>query len=155
MRVLMLAATVVLATLAPGRAIDHGLWTKVLAGAVRQGRVDYPKLAHNPDFDRYLQELATADPGAMANEQERLATYLNAYNAFVIKGIVDNWPLTQVTNVAGFFDKKTYPFAGRELTLDQIENTLARAVGDPRVHAALVCGAVGCPDLRAEAYSGA
>ncbi|WP_375435807.1 DUF547 domain-containing protein [uncultured Hymenobacter sp.] len=85
---------------------------------------------------------------------ERKSFYLNAYNLTVIKAVVDAYPLASVMKMPGFFDKKEHAIAGELLTLNELENNKLRKVyADPRIHFALVCGARGCPRLRAEAYA--
>lgn len=87
-------------------------------------------------------------------DQEK-AFLINAYNLFVIKGIVDHYPIAGPLEIDGFFDKKTFSLRGKKTTLNQLEKeTLAKQFPDPRLHFALVCAAIGCPKLAAFAYNG-
>ncbi|MBI2300726.1 MAG: DUF547 domain-containing protein [Armatimonadetes bacterium] len=133
--------------------IDHSLFTQVLAAHVRDGLVDYPGIAADARFANYLKVLASTRPDALATAQEKLAFYLNAYNAFVIDGVRQHWPVTTVAGIDGFFDRETHQLLGQTVTLDRLENELLRKLGDARVHAALVSAAVGSPKLRSEAYT--
>ena len=135
-----------------GADIDHGLLSRALARHVSGGQVDYPAFQTDADFTAYLALLPAVQAADLATDVQRKAFYLNAYNACVIKGVVDHWPVTQVVKVPGFLDRLKYKLAGRELTLDQVENDILRPMGDPRIHAALVNGARSAPQLRAEAY---
>lgn len=154
MRRLSLLLTILATSLLPARAaVDHGAFDALLRQNVRAGLVNYQAFQHNAAFDGYLRTLAAASTDGLSTE-DRLALYINAYNAFVIKGVVDNWPVDQVVKVKGFFDTTKYALTGREVTLDELENQLIRPFGDARVHAALVCGAKSCPPLRSEAYRG-
>ncbi len=132
--------------------VDHGVFSRVLARHVADGRVAYGRLRGDTDFSAYLQALQNATPADLDTDARRKAFYLNAFNACVLKGVIDHWPVTQVVKVPGFLDRLKYRLAGRELTLDQIENEILRPMGDPRVHAALVNGARSAPRLREEAY---
>lgn len=128
-------------------------WDRALKAHARDGGLDYEGLkADRGDLDAYLASLETVDPEALS-EPERLALWINAYNAVVASFVLDRYPgIESVKSVDGFFDRQTRRVAGEEVTLDEIE-TRARAI-DPRVHFAVVCASTSCPDLRGEAYTG-
>ncbi len=87
-------------------------------------------------------------------QDEAIAFWVNAYNAVVVKHVLDRYPgIESVKAVEGFFDRFTFPVAGAELTLDEIEGR-ARELGDPRVHFAVVCASTSCPDLLDEPFRG-
>lgn len=133
--------------------VNHGLFAQVLKDHVKDGKVDYPAVKHDQRFDEYLESVANAAPSDYDNDAKKLALFINAYNAFVIKGVIDHWPVTQVVSVPGFFDKIPYTIAQKQYTLDQLENEQIRGMGDARIHAALVCASKSCPGLRGEPYS--
>ena len=130
-------------------------WGRVLAEHAERGGVDYAGLKRDRGgLDAYLRSLARARPAALP-EDEALAFWINAYNAVVIHHVLDRYPgIRSVEDVDGFFDELTFPVAGEELTLDEIE-TRGRALGDPRIHFAVVCASTSCPDLLAEPYAAA
>lgn len=133
-------------------AVDHGSWDALLRTHVKDGQVDYRALqASRSPLDRYLAVVAAARMDSSASRPERLAFWVNAYNANVVKGVLDHYPVASVKKVPGFFDKIRYPAAGSELTLNEMEHQ-ARMLGDLRVHFALVCASSSCPVLRSEAY---
>ena len=121
---------------------------------VRDGGVDYAGLAERQeDLDAYLASLAAVRPESLA-PQEALAFWSNAYNAVTLRHVLDRYPdIESVKDVDGFFDELTYPVAGAERTLDEIE-TLGRDLGDPRIHFSVVCASTSCPDLLDEPYRG-
>lgn len=137
----------------PAAAFDHAPFDGLLRDHVRDGRIDYTAAGADARLASYLAALAAAEPDAEPSDTARLALWLNAYNALVIRSVVDHQPLESVTAVRGFFDTIKHTVAGREVTLDQLENEIIRPFGDARIHAALVCGAVGCPPLLPEAYA--
>lgn len=157
-----------LALLASGvvcSALDHSLFTQVLAAHVRDGRVDYLALRNDARLPRYLAQLAAAEPAALANDRERLALWLNAYNAYTLQLIVERQPANSITEIGtgglalGSLLKTTawdIPFAtvgGKKYTLNQIEHEVIRAqFKDARAHYALNCASGSCPILRTEAY---
>ncbi|WP_397364647.1 DUF547 domain-containing protein [Olleya sp. R77988] len=120
---------------------------------VSEGKVDYKAVKKNTESLDAILKLAndvTVDKTDANNYQ---AFWINAYNLSVIKGIIDNYPITSPLDKAGFFDKTTYSLAGQKVTLNTIENDLLRAnFKDARFHFVLVCGALGCPPLIANVY---
>ena len=131
--------------------IDHHAWDQLLGRYVREGLVDYHGLgAERRVLDVYVAGLGDVDPTAWPHA-EQLAFWINAYNACVIQGVLDRSPLTSVKSVRGFFDRIRYRVGGRDRTLNEIEAE-GRMLAPMRIHFALVCAAVSCPPLRAEAY---
>lgn len=142
--------------------VDHKLWDYVLKEYAANGLVDYDGIAKDQTFRTYIRELGAAQPEKLANDKERLALLCNAYNAFVINGVIAHGIRDSVNNYsdpatkAGFFDLPEHIFANTTLSLNDIEHKHIREpFADPRVHVALVCAALGCPSLRGEAYEGA
>ncbi len=151
------------------------LLDRVLAGHIRDGLVDYAGLrAHRDDLDRYLEALGTTDPAALerASREERLAFWINAYNACVLRLIIDHYPIMSRLPAAGA-DGRAYGIpeksirqipetwtaqfcriAQRDRSLDGIESGILRPMGDPRIHFALSCAARGCAGLADSAYRG-
>lgn len=147
-------------------AADHGLFTAVLQDHVEEGRVDYGALADDPRLDEYLAQLADTDPAILPSDADRLALWLNAYNAYTLKLVADAFPIDSIHELAtggmviGWLIKRTawdIRFAevgGADYTLNEIEHEIIRPeFGDARIHFALVCAAVSCPRLRDEAYT--
>ncbi len=136
---------------------NHTLFDEVLQARVNaEGEVDYAELkAHPEKLEVYLNQLAVADPAALSYH-EQLAFWLNAYNALVIKGVVDRYPTTSVRRIkpfGGFFSRLKFQVAGKPYTLNEIEHDVIRAeFVDARVHFALVCASGGCPVLENRAF---
>ncbi len=127
-------------------------WGRVLEEHHRDGGIDYAALKRDRgDLDRYLASLADAEPSKMKKD-ERLAFWINAYNAVVLHHVLERYPgIGSVEDVDGFFDTLTIRVAGEERTLDEIEKQ-GIAIGDPRIHFAVVCASTSCPDLRGEPF---
>lgn len=135
-----------------GSLVDHSEFNRLLESYVKDGKVNYGGFQKEQrTFKNYMNQLKSIDPESLQNRDAKLAFWINAYNACVIQGVLDHFPLKSVMDVKGFFDKITYTVGGESLTLNQIE-AKARAFGDPRVHFAVVCASSSCPILRAEAY---
>ena len=82
------------------------------------------------------------------------AESINAYNAFTIQWILRNYPIRSIWDTKKPFNESRHTLAGKKVSLDDIEKRL-RAMGDPRIHAAIVCASRSCPPLRREAYTAA
>ena len=131
---------------------------------VRDGFVYYRALkADRAKLDGYVNLLAATAVDKLSRE-ERLAFWLNAYNALVLKTVVDHYPIPKrsaeypdrsIRQIPGAFERLQHKVAGRTLTLDQIEQTVLPEFKDPRVYLALGRGAAGSGRLRSEAFSGA
>ncbi|MDH3259619.1 MAG: DUF547 domain-containing protein [Acidimicrobiia bacterium] len=107
------------------------------------------------DLDRYLAGRAAVDPATL-NRSEELAFWLNLYNAGALSLAAQAFAegAESVLRVPGGFAAELFDIATEQLSLDAIEHGKIRRFGDPRIHAALVCGSVSCPTLRYEPYRG-
>jgi hypothetical protein len=134
-------------------AVDHAELAGVLDVLATEG---VPGLAaQRPAIADYVARLAAVDPDELSRD-EALAYWLNLYNA----GALDLAARTaargdsSVLRVPGAFSRPWTAVAGEDLSLDDIEHGKVRRFGDPRIHAALVCGSASCPTLRYEPYAG-
>lgn len=120
---------------------------------VKDGLVKYASIKKNPaELNALLEEIANSS--AKSGDGEK-AFLINAYNLFVIKGIVDHYPVEGPLKIGGFFDKQTFNLRGKQVTLNQLEKEiLMKQFPDARLHFVLVCAAKGCPKLASFAYSG-
>lgn len=163
---LLLAAGLMISTpgYAQGQGFDHSAFDALLRAHVVQGMVDYDAFAAAPEFEAYLQSLAARDPRSLPRD-ERLAFWINAYNAYTIKLILQHGERRSIRNInksIGFikgygpWNEKLAVIGDSAYGLDFIEQKIIRPeFQEPRIHFALVCAAMGCPPLRSEAYTGA
>jgi len=138
-------------------------YDRLLDQNVRDGLVYYRALKQQRGpLDRFVAALAV--PSATIDgwsRERRAAFWINAYNAVVLRLIVDHYPIAgrasayppnSVRQIPGAFDRLTWRVGGRSLTLDQLETTVIAEFDDPRMFLALGRGAVGSGRLRSEAY---
>ncbi len=124
-----------------------------LKANVYKGKVNYSAIHSSQNNLNELLSLAEKIKVLKDDAKVYQAFWINAYNLSVIKGIIDNYPTKSPLDNAGFFDKTTYNLAGKNVTLNYIENELLRKeFKDARFHFVLVCGAIGCPPLIDEVY---
>jgi uncharacterized membrane protein YdjX (TVP38/TMEM64 family) len=142
-----------------GAVFDHSAFDTVLKAHVSAtgGFVDYAALKKDAaGLDAYITSIATANIDTLGRN-ERLAFLINAYNAFTLRLILNNYPVDSIKDIPSNerWDAKRWTLAGGTYSLNQIEHELIRPkFAEPRVHFALVCAAIGCPPLRNEAYTG-
>lgn len=132
---------------------------------VRDGFVYYRALrSERGRLDRYVASLnVPADAYSKWPREQQMAFWLNAYNVFVLKTVIDAYPIkgksglypaVSIRQVPGAFEQLRHRAAGRTVTLDEIEKTILPEFKDPRLSLALGRGAVGSGRLRSEAYAG-
>lgn len=145
--------------------VDHSLFDEILKQYVdKEGMVDYAGLKASPEkLDQYLSILDQTNP-ALLGDSDRLAFWLNVYNAYTLKLIINNYPIKSIRQAANgpFIPKINTPWevdlvkvGGKVYDLDHVEHKVIRKeFDDARVHFALVCAAMSCPKLRLESYRG-
>jgi len=157
----------------PPNGFSHEVFESLLKTYVdSSGQVDYDSW-HESDvdiatLDSYLAAVIRYSPENSPQRFDRrsdaLAYWLYAYNAYVIKSILDRWPLESVTDVTapvefvrgfGFFYRQRYLFGEEAYSLYSVENKKIRATyKDARIHFVLNCGSESCPVLRPELPTG-
>jgi hypothetical protein len=132
---------------------DHSAWDALVRVNVdARGNVDYAAMQQQSSvLDRYLVGLASVDLATLS-PTEQLALWINAYNAGVVKAVIDRYPIGSVKEAKGFFDRIKFKVGGKSWTLNRIEEK-ATDLGDWRIRFTLACAAASCPPLRAEAYA--
>lgn len=148
---------------------SHSSYDSLLKRYVENGRVDYSGfIASKEEFESYLDMLGSVKKSEYDSwtKAEKLAFWINAYNAFTIKAIINHYPITRSFSIVGLFvpsnsilqikgvwDKLKFKAVGKEVTLEEIEHEILRKeFNEPRIHMAINCASVSCPDLRNEAY---
>jgi len=146
--------------------LNFTLWDKLLRQYVdSQGRVNYLawKAESSQVFNEWLADIEQLDIRSISHPDEKLALWINLYNAFTIASILERYPLPSIQpKIFGFpnwiaflwfFSRPAYKIGDRYYSLSQIEHKiLRREFDEPRIHFALVCASIGCPLLRNGAY---
>ncbi|MDH3451030.1 MAG: DUF547 domain-containing protein [Gammaproteobacteria bacterium] len=148
------------------REVDHSVWDAFLIDYVRTdangiNRIPYASVS---DADqRALADYLAALKGVAVSElnrPEQLAYWINLYNALTVKVVLDHYPVSSIRDIkSGFFSigpwrKKRVQVQAEQLSLDDIEHRILRPIWrDPRIHYAVNCAALGCPNLQAKAFT--
>ena len=152
---------------------DHSYlaYESVLREHVVVARVDYAKLLSNrAALDAVVEEIGTATTPQLErwSEEQQIAYWLNAYNAFTLQAIVDHYPIdggwlsflrwaprNSIKQIDGVWSKRRWMVGGLEMTLDEIEHERLRThYTEPRIHFALNCASISCAQLSRKPYIG-
>ena len=124
---------------------------------VKLALVDYQTLKENGKLEAAYQQLSSFPVKNLNSKKEKLAFYINAYNILALKTVIDHWPLDSIKDVGSLLSpvwgKPAGSIDGKTVSLDDIENKILRPMGEPRIHFAIVCASVSCPDLRNTPYT--
>lgn len=150
--------------------IDHGLWDGLLQAYLFTGD---PSGVHLFDYsgvdapareslDGYLRQLQQVEVSQL-HRDEQMAYWINLYNALTIQVILDHWPVSSIRDInlggggllgRGPWDAPLVAIEGTEVSLNDIEHRILRPIWeDPRIHYAVNCGSIGCPNLQSKAFT--
>ncbi len=150
------------------QVVDHSAWAGFLSTYVVQSddginRIKYAAVTKEDQqkLSAYIQGLAELNPTKLADD-EAFAYWANLYNAITVQLIVENYPVKSIKDISsGLFNngpwkREVVTVNGQKLSLDDIEHGILRPVfKDARVHYAVNCASIGCPNLMAEPLLGA
>lgn len=149
--------------------VDHSDWQVVLDAHLKThssgvNRFDYAALKSSPKdmktLNGYVDYLQTIDPRQLSRE-EQMPYWINFYNALTVKVVTDEYPVDSIREIHESWIPRSGPWGderaeveGQALTLDNIEHGILRPIWqDPRIHYAVNCASLGCPNLATEAYT--
>ena len=142
--------------------VNHTTWTELLQNNVTAtGKVNYKGfIREQAKLDNYLDLLSANPPGNNWTDAEKMAYWINAYNAFTVKLILDNYPLKSIKDIGDGlpminspWDIKFFKIGGIDFDLNTIEHEILRKQFiEPRIHFAINCASFSCPRLRIEAF---
>lgn len=149
--------------------VDHGPWASFLDSYLQE-RDDGANLVAYGDvssadkeaLDAYVRTLAGL-PIRSYGRDEQMAYWINLYNALTVQVILDHYPVDSIRDIdiSGFFSdgpwgKELVTIEGQDVSLDDIEHRILRPIWrDPRIHYAVNCASIGCPDLQPEPFRAA
>lgn len=145
---------------------SHQIWDQLVKTHVKpNGMVDYKGfIREKAKLESYLKLLSENAPDRKTwSKNQQLAYWINAYNAFTVKLIVDNYPTKSIRDlgpklkiplIKDVWHYKFFKIGGVETSLDEIEHSIIRKEFDePRIHFAINCASVSCPPLLNEAFT--
>ena len=152
------------------QTLDHSAWDRWLAAYVTTdsdgvNRVAYGRVtsADRAALQAYIATL-TATRVTALNRPEQMALWINLYNALTVNVVLDHYPVPSIRDIGispgwftfGPWGAKLVRVEGEKISLDDIEHRILRPIWrDARIHYAVNCASVGCPNLARRAYTGA
>jgi len=146
-------------------AFDFSGWDALVKKHVNTVTIDgvvlnsvaYKNLKGDPGYKKLIDALKTASLDDLKTKEEKLSFWINTYNILAVKVVLDNYPVKSIKDVGSLFKsvwkRPAGVVAGKERTLNEVEHEILRKMGEPRIHVAIVCASVSCPDLRKEAFT--
>jgi hypothetical protein len=142
--------------------VDHGIWSSLLEKYLITDSPSGINLFRYADVDvldrevlsEYIDKLQNT-PVSDLDRDEQKAFWINAYNSLTVKLILDNYPVKSIRKIPRSWDTVVATVEGHGVTLNDIEHRILRPVWkDNRVHYALNCASIGCPNLLPVAFTG-
>lgn len=162
--VLAISLVLILLSVVPVAAFDFSDWDALIKKHVSMKKVDgvmisavnYKNLKSNEKFKKLVSRLNLVHEDSLKTRDEELTFWINTYNILAAKMVADHFPIKSIKDAGSFFspvwNKPAGHVAGKERTLNEIEHEILRKMDEPRIHVAIVCASVSCPDLRLEAF---
>ena len=127
---------------------------EILHAYVKDGAVNYPAVGQDDRFQLFIWQLDRFNPNTLPSREHSLAFWINAYNAFAMKGIIDGYSPQSVWGRYRYFIARDYYVGGRPINLYNLEqDLLIPDFRDPRIHFAIVCASRSCPKLASRVYA--
>jgi len=136
------------------QTVNYGAWNSFLKKHVNSyGEVNYQAIkTDQKSLVVSLETFMKNEPNETWSKNETLAYWINAYNAFTIKLISDNYPIKSIKDIKNPWDLEFIQIGNKNLSLNEIEHDILRKLSEPRIHFAIVCASKSCPKLLNEAY---
>jgi hypothetical protein len=138
--------------------ILHQLWDELLQKHVSDdGNVNYQsfKTEHKKllGYIKVLGLFHSNDIFQTISREEKLAFWINAYNALTVDLIIRNYPVKSIKDINNPWKQRLWEFGKNNYNLDEIEHDILRKMNEPRIHFAIVCASYSCPKLQNEAFT--
>lgn len=118
-----------------------------------KGNVNYEKIAKNKsELDAIIKQFEKKPISDKWTKNDELAFWINAYNVYTLKIVIDNYPIKSIKEIDNVWDKKFIPSGKNKISLADIEHKILRKMNEPRIHFAINCASFSCPNLLNEAY---
>ena len=150
--------------------IDHGAWDRLLGAHLRMGADGIARFAYGEvgaagrrALKDYVAGFAAVRVGRLSRAGQ-FALWVNLYNAVTVDVVLDHFPVRSIRDIDispglfadGPWGRKLAVVDGEEVSLDDVEHRILRPIWrDPRIHYAVNCASLGCPDLQRRAFTAA
>ncbi|MBV1925412.1 MAG: DUF547 domain-containing protein [Dokdonia sp.] len=134
---------------------DHGTFNQLLFKNVSlAGNVNYDAIKRDwKSLRAYIKALGQNIPTDSWSTNDKLAYWMNAYNAMTVDLILRNYPLSSIKDIKDPWDQRLWKLGDKWYNLNEIEHQILRKMGDPRIHFGINCASFSCPPLLNEAFT--
>lgn len=134
---------------------DHTSWNELVMRHVSaEGNVNYEGFRKNSTTLRsYIASLGDTLPDESWSKNDKLAYWMNAYNAMTVDLILRNLPLESIKDIEKPWEQRLWKLGNKWYNLDEIEHQILRKMDDPRIHFGINCASYSCPPLLNEAFT--
>lgn len=138
----------------PIKAFNHSAWNDLLQKYVSsQGNVNYKGFkAEHGALKNYIKSLGENTPTDSWTKADKLAYWMNAYNALTVDLIVRNYPLNSIKDISKPWKQRLWELGAKLYSLEEIEHEILRKMNEPRIHFGIVCASISCPKLQNTAF---
>ena len=152
---LLLTFALVSVSRAQSRTEDYN---RLLAKYVTPNGVKYAAWHENSQDRATLEKVvgAIAQEKPTGTKDEKLAFYVNAYNANILNGVLEKYPVESIRDIAplfGFFTQNRITVSGEKMSFNHLEKDIIHGFGEPRMHFVLNCASASCPPLLTKAFT--
>lgn len=139
----------------PTELFNHATWNDLIyQNVAANGDVNYKGFKNNWSVLRnYIADLGKQLPEEGWSKEEKLAYWMNAYNAMTIDLILRNYPIASIKDIKNPWDQRLWKLGAKWYNLNEIEHQILRKMGDPRIHFGINCASFSCPPLLNEAFT--
>ncbi len=136
-------------------AFDHQIWDDLLKKYVSaNGQANYKGFKKERSLLKtYLNALSKNMPNENWSKSDKLAYWMNAYNAFTVKLVIDNYPVKSIKNIEKPWEFRFIKLGAKWYTLNDIEHRILRKMKDPRIHFGINCASFSCPSLLNKSFT--
>lgn len=137
------------------KSFEHKQWTALLVKHVSNGgKVNYKGFITDIELlKNYIDSLGKNMPTETWSKNEKIAFWINAYNALTVDLILKYYPVKSIKDIDDPWDQRLWNLGGKLYNLDEIEHKILRKMNEPRIHFGIVCASFSCPKLLNEAYT--
>lgn len=134
---------------------NHNQWEDLLQRYVsKDGNVGYEGFkTNNQKLQEYIGLLAVNVPNNGWTKEEKLAFWINAYNALTVDLIIRNYPIKSIKDIKNPWEQRLWKLGDKTYSLEEIEHEILRKMNEPRIHFAIVCASFSCPKLQNKAFT--
>ena len=138
--------------------VSNQIWNELLSKYVsKDGVVNYKGMkTESAKLGTYIKLLSAIAPQESWSRSEKMAYWINAYNALTVKEVLDHYPIMTIKDIDNgkVWDTPLLNVGSHKYSLNQIESEILRKeFGDPRIHFAINCASASCPKLLNEAFA--